>query len=201
MVFYQQQGMGTYITRRGTSSSEYTSCHGEHCAKLLDCRPSGTQSSAHLGAQACGQNQDGHEADLCQHRQHHAVPQHKELVADAQIPVETCETQQSMKNCHSQICQRQAVIPTHLPCGSQQRSANSTTTRDAPVMSTSCVRPSSVPRTAVQKNILRSGTSCRRPQQHLVGQCERASMARPRFHAPGHMMVPSKIPATSKAGN
>jgi hypothetical protein len=66
---------------------------------------SGVRSSAHLGAQAGRQNKDRHEADLRQHRQHHAVPQHKEFVANAQLPVETCEILQSVKNHHLHACQ------------------------------------------------------------------------------------------------
>jgi Leu/Phe-tRNA-protein transferase len=37
-------------------------------AELLDCQMSAEHTSAHLGAQARRQDEDGHEADLRQHK-------------------------------------------------------------------------------------------------------------------------------------
>ena len=88
----------------------------------------GGRVQAYLRAELSGKNEDRHEGYLAQHRQHQGVPQHKQLIAQAQLFVHTC----TMGSCSQpskwrglnliqlhRLQRYQAVLPGDAPCPSR----------------------------------------------------------------------------------
>ena len=46
--------------------------------------------AAYLGTETCSEDKDWHEGHLAQNSEHKRVPQHKQLVAEAELLIEPC---------------------------------------------------------------------------------------------------------------